>query len=324
MHFPCGGNPNAQAIHPTCARIRNPASADDSPSSFGRRKNVARRGTSRRKASSRAPTWQGRWAAQWQALQRSQAIPLPDRRPQSIEVLADGFRVGFSVGTVASAWVAPTFRLTVRSLCTALLEVVDHQLPTQFELKEAALSLGMRHLVGLSPALALGLAFLSLVFASFLVLHQEVGGDDATRHKLCERAHLAFRSGWQLGAVVRKHCSREVSHHEALGAQRDYFGIVHFGHAQGPLHGNQPRVAECPQAPSRGADHQRRCRDGLHRGDRDVLSNGRWKDKTHPSSNSYLEADSVAAIYGDDIIAEGEPEELNCFETEALGRGQSA
>ena len=33
-----------------------------------------------------------------------------------------------------------------------------------------------------------------------------------------------------------------------------------------------------------GPNHQRRCRDGLHGSDRDVLSNGRWKDKTHPSS----------------------------------------
>ena len=33
-----------------------------------------------------------------------------------------------------------------------------------------------------------------------------------------------------------------------------------------------------------GTNHQHRCRDGLDGYDRDVLPNGRWKDKTHPSS----------------------------------------
>ena len=33
-----------------------------------------------------------------------------------------------------------------------------------------------------------------------------------------------------------------------------------------------------------GPNHQRRCRDGFHGSDQDVLPNGRWKDKTRPSS----------------------------------------
>ena len=33
-----------------------------------------------------------------------------------------------------------------------------------------------------------------------------------------------------------------------------------------------------------GTNHQHRCRDGLDGSDRDVLPNGLWKDKTHPSS----------------------------------------
>ena len=41
--FSRGGNPNAQASHPTCARTGNPASANDNPSSFGRRMSAARR-----------------------------------------------------------------------------------------------------------------------------------------------------------------------------------------------------------------------------------------------------------------------------------------
>ena len=77
--FPKWRQSNAQASHPTCAQRCNPASANDSPSSFRRRMNAARRGASRRKSSSRVSTWPRRWATQWQAQRRLMTWHTPRR-----------------------------------------------------------------------------------------------------------------------------------------------------------------------------------------------------------------------------------------------------